>query len=263
MRYLLLIFTIGVSSFLFSQNFAFDIENQKTEVEDNSFNAQWAGMEIGFISTNRTDEWQNLFLQSVVFNFNVIEYKLPIFKQYLGLTTGLGFNTRQYSFTTDYSLVSTNGITSLQTGNPHLYDSMASVKRSQFNLGYVQVPLLLDFATKQRGKGSFYIAAGVIGGIRLYGNHTLEGTYSNQDKFRQVIRNKGAFNANLFTADATVRIGYSGLGIFGNYSLLSMFKKDSAPSIAPFTVGISLNFDYGSDEKSDESEKEEDFNIDF
>lgn len=245
------IIALFLSGFIFSQEFAVDVKKESEEVNDNSYNAQWAGMDFGFISTNRSDEWENKMFSSIIFNLNFVEYKLPIYKQYLGLTTGLGMGFREYRFQTDYSLVKNGDISTMEMGNPHLYDTMANVSRSSLNLGYFHLPILLDFATKQRGTRSFYVACGVVGGIRYYGNHSQRGEYSNGDKFNNVIRNKGAFNTNLLTLEATARIGYGQFGLFANYSLNGLFKNGAAPTINPFNVGISLNFDYNDDEPID------------
>jgi len=162
----------------------------------------------------------------------------------LGLTTGLGCNFRTITFQNQYAMVSTDSTISLQTGNPTLYDSLASIKYSTFNQGFVQVPLLLDFSTKTRQAKSFSIAAGVIGGLRMYANHQLRGKYSNGDKFNNQMRDDKRFHSNLLNLDATVRIGYGALGVYGTYSLTSLFKKDAARTINPFCIGISFNVDY-------------------
>ncbi|MFM8244066.1 MAG: outer membrane beta-barrel protein, partial [Crocinitomicaceae bacterium] len=185
------------------------------ESSDKKINANWGGLDFGFVSTNSSDEWGNKILQSSSFGLNVVEYKLPIFKQYIGLTTGLGFNFRTIAFQNQYAMVSTDSTISLQTGNPTLYDSLASIKYSTFNQGFVQVPLLLDFSTKTRQAKSFSIAAGVIGGLRMYAFHQLRGKYSNGDKFNNQMRNDKFYHSNLFNLDATVRIGYGAIGVFG------------------------------------------------
>lgn len=221
---------------------------------DKRMNANWGGFDFGFVSTNGSDEWSNKALQSSSFGLNLFEYKLPIFKQYLGLTTGLGFNFRTIAFQNQYAMVSTDSTISLQTGNPTLYDSLAAVKFSTFNQGFLQIPLLLDFSTKTRQAKSFSIAAGVVGGLRMYANHELRGKYSNGDKFANQMRDDKRFHSNLLNLDATVRVGYGAIGIFGTYSLTSLFHKEAAPKINPFSVGLSINIDYGEDNDSPKDE---------
>jgi hypothetical protein len=221
---------------------------------DKRMNANWGGFDFGFVSTNGSDEWSNKALQSSSFGLNLVEYKLPIFKQYLGLTTGLGLNFRTIAFQNQYAMVSTDSTISLQTGNPTLYDSLASVKFSTFNQGFIQIPLLLDFSTKTRQTKSFSIAAGVVGGLRMYANHELRGKYSNGDKFANQMRDDKRFHSNLLNLDATVRVGYGAIGVFGTYSLTSLFHKEAAPKINPFCIGFSINIDYSEDNDSPKDE---------
>jgi hypothetical protein len=221
-------------------------------------NANWASLDFGFVSTNSSDEWSNRVAQSSSFGLNLIEYKFPIFKQYLGITTGLGFNFRTIAFQNQYTMISTDSTITLQTGNPTLYDSLATIKYSYFNQGFIQIPVLLDFSTKPRQAKSFSIAAGVVGGLRMYSNHVLRGKYSSGDKFTNQTIDDKKFHSNLVNLDATVRIGYGAFGIYGTYSLTSLFHKNAAPKINPFCIGISLNIDYkGVDDDEKEIEETE------
>ena len=224
------------------------------ESSDKPMNANWGGFDFGFVSTNSSDEWSNKVLQSSSFGLNLFEYKLPIFKQYLGLTTGLGFNFRTITFQNKYAMVSTDSTILLQEGNPTLYDSLASIRYSTFGQGFLQVPLLLDFSTKTRQAKSFSIAAGVVGGLRMYAVHQLRGKYSNGDKFNNQMRDDKRFHSNLLNLDATVRLSYGAFGLYGTYSLTSLFHKDAAPKMNPFCIGISLNVDYNEESDSPKDE---------
>ena len=212
-----------------------------TSDEKNLYNAQWEGFDIGFMSTNKSAQWSNKVLQSTSLGLNVFEYKIPLFKQYIGITTGLGFNFKTYTFGDDYSFMSTDSTIDLVTGNPSLYDASATVKYSTLNQGFFQIPLLLDFSTKKSQKKSISIAVGVVGGIRLFTNHRLQGKYSNGDKFNNVIRDNKYFHANLLSLDGMVRVAYGAYGLFGSYSLNGLFKKDAVEKISPISIGLSFN----------------------
>ena len=145
-----------------------------TSDEKNLYNAQWQGMDFGFISTNKSEQWSNKVIQSSSIGLNLFEHKIPLFKQYIGITTGLGFNFKTFTFDDDYSFMSTDSTIDLVTGNPLLYDINSTVKYSTLNLGFFQIPLLLDFSTKKSQKKSISLAVGVVGGIRLFTNHRLQ-----------------------------------------------------------------------------------------
>jgi hypothetical protein len=222
------------------------------ESSDKPMNANWGAFDFGFVSTNSSDEWSNKVFQSTSIGLNLIEYKWPVFKQ-LGITTGLGFNFRTITLQNQYTMVSTDSTITLESGYPTLYDTLASIKYSTFNQGFLQIPVLLDFSTKTRQSKALSISAGVIGGLRMYANHQLQGKYSNGDKFTNQMRDDKKFHSNLLNLDATLRVGYGAIGVYGTYSLTSLFQKDAAPKINPFCVGISFNIDYNED--SDEEDE--------
>ena len=212
-----------------------------TSDEKNLYNAQWQGFDIGFMSTNKSAQWSNNVLQSTSLGINIFEYKIPLFKQYIGITTGLGFNFKTYTFGDDYSFMSTDSTIDLVTGNPSLYDASATVKYSTLNQGFFQIPLLLDFSTKKSQKKSISLAVGVVGGIRLFTNHRLQGKYSNGDKFNNIIRDNKYFHTNLLSLDGIVRVAYGPIGLFATYSLNGLFKKDAVEKISPICIGVSFN----------------------
>lgn len=221
------------------------------ESTDKPMNANWGAFDFGFVSTNSSDEWSNKVFQSTSIGLNLIEYKWPVFKQ-LGITTGLGFNFRTITLQNQYTMVSTDSTITLESGYPTLYDTLASIRYSTFNQSFLQIPVLLDFSTKTRQAKALSISAGVIGGLRMYANHQLQGKYSNGDKFTNQMRDDKKFHSNLLNLDATLRVGYGAIGVFGTYSLTSLFHKDAAPKINPFCVGISFNIDYNEDSDEDD-----------
>ncbi|NBW30706.1 MAG: hypothetical protein EBR35_05540 [Flavobacteriales bacterium] len=226
-----------------------------TSDEKNLYNAQWQGFDIGFMSTNKSDQWSNKIIQSTSIGLNVFEYKIPLFKQYIGITSGLGFNFKTYTFGDDYSFISTDYKIDLVTGNPSLYDASATVKYSTLNLGFFQIPLLLDFSTKKSQKKSISLAVGVVGGIRLFTNHRLQGKYSNGDKFNNVIIDNKYFHTNLLSLDGMVRVAYGPFGLFGTYSLNGLFKKDAVEKISPISIGVSFNAQKTGSKKSRKEKK--------
>ena len=93
--------------------------SEPDEKEDTpSYEAHWAGMDIGSTILMNADFgtdfsggtwldnpwWENDIINSSTLSFNMFEYKLPIFKQYLGLTTGFGYRNTNISFRNNYRL---------------------------------------------------------------------------------------------------------------------------------------------------------------
>jgi hypothetical protein len=212
-----------------------------TSNKKNLYNGQWQGFDFGFMSTNKSTQWSNNILQSTSIGLNVFEHKIPLFKQYIGITTGFGFNIKTYTFGDAYSFLSSDSTIDLVKGNPSLYDASATIKSSALNLGFFQIPLLLDFSTKKSQKKAISLAVGVVGGIRLFTNHRLQGKYGNGDRFNNVIRDNKYFHTNLLSLDGMVRVAYGAYGLFGSYSLNGLFKKDAVEKISPISIGVSFN----------------------
>jgi len=247
------------SNLSFSQKIKTTINSRvdsTTSDEKNLYNAQWQGFDIGFISTNKSEQWSNKVIQSTSIGFNIFEHKIPLFKQYIGITTGLGFNFKTFTFGDDYSFESTGSTIDLVTGNPSLYDASATVKYSTLNQGFFQIPLLLDFSTKKSQKKSISLAVGVVGGIRLFTNHRLQGKYSNGDKFNNIIRDNKYFHTNLLSLDGIVRVAYGPIGLFATYSLNGLFKKDAVEKISPICIGVSFNVQKTGSKKNQEDNED-------
>ena len=233
------------------------------EKEDKpSYEAHWAGMDIGstilinadfgtdFSSGTWLDNpwWENDIINSSTFSFNMFEYKLPIFKQYLGLTTGFGYRNTNISFRNNYRL-SYNEDDVFGEIIDEEEESISEIKRNYLSAHYFTVPLLLEFATKVKGKKSFYFNTGVVGGVRFASSTTLKGKYDNGDKFTNVRRAK--YNMNPIFLDASFRIGYGAFGLFGTYSLTTMFKTGAnTQAVHPLRVGVTWNWHYSGDDKS-------------
>lgn len=236
-------------------------------VKKQSYEAHWAGMDVGSVILMNADFgtdfsgytwldnpwWENDIVNSSTLSFNMFEYKLPIFKQYLGLTTGFGYRNTNISFRNNYRLTYDQDNVYAQSINLE-EEKISEIKRNYLSAHYFTVPLLLEFATKVEGKKSFYFNAGVVGGVRFASSTTLKGKYDNGDKFTNVRRAK--YNLNPFLLDASFRIGYGAFGLFGTYSLTTMFKTAAyTQAVHPLRLGITWNWHYSAE--SNKSKKAE------
>lgn len=205
--------------------------------------AHWAGVDFGFTvlmndaggSTFPADPYlKNDIARSHVWNFNILEHKFKIVKEYVGLTTGLGFSLNQVSFDNNFILGTSSDSTFA------IQDTIIGYDKNKIRATYLTVPLLLEFNTNKNNDKGFYLAAGVVGGLRIASRyktvHKMDG-----EKVKAV--QKGDYNLNPFKLDATVRLGYGTFGAFASYNLLPLFESGSMASVAyPLTAGLTLNF---------------------
>jgi TonB family protein len=229
---------------------SFDLEGEGEfdDSDEPKYDAHWAGFDLGFVSMFRLNEqtnsrfdtdfgtndyWQIDPVKSLAINVNFLEYKFPIFKQYLGLTTGLGYGLTSLGLRNNYLIQHSNDTVFCVS------DTIQSYKTSSLTMHRFTMPLLLEFATKPGAKKSFYLAAGVIGAWRFASTSNQTGKYANGDKFNNTTSSR--FNLQNFSLDATIRAGFGIFGAFAEYSLTPLFNKGSTIAIYPIRFGITIN----------------------
>ena len=124
----------------------------KGDDEKTTYDGHWAGFDFGtlilmsdLLKTDfvANDYWKNNVARSAVFNFNFFDYKFPIIKQYLGLTTGLGWNFTTIGLTKNYDIAHTSDTIFAVVNTSQNY------RANTLNVQYITIPLLLEFATKK------------------------------------------------------------------------------------------------------------------
>ena len=204
--------------------------------------AHWAGLDFGFsllLDENRENNfsdhpyWKNDAAKSQVWNLNVFEHKFNFGTPYVGLTTGMGFSFTSVAFKDNYVIRSTPDSVYA------VIDTATNYSKNKLKATYLTVPLMLEFNTSRDEDKSFYLAAGVVGGVRLASKTKRQGEIDGKE-FKEKV--KAPFNLNPFKLDAAVRFGYADWGVFANYSLLPLFDQGKTIELYPLTFGLSLNF---------------------
>lgn len=205
------------------------------------FDGNWGGMMIGFNNYLDANATMNVpvgyefleadFTQSRTFALNLLEKNFSLYKNKLGITTGLGFQWYNYNFTKNVQLFANqsaiNGM--FDTINPTTY------KKSKLAYTMLNIPLLLEFQTNpNHNQKSFHLNAGLIFGVKLC-SHTKTII---EDGAQTKITVNDDFNLNPIRLDATASIGYDFINLFASYSLTPLFKKNQGPKLYPFTAGI-------------------------
>lgn len=204
--------------------------------------AHWAGLDFGVtmlmndnFENNFTNNpyWNNDAARSQVWNLNIMEHKFNFGTPYVGLTTGLGFSFTSVAFRDNYLVQSTADTVFA------VMDTVNTYSKNKLKASYLTVPLMLEFNTNADEDRSFYLAAGVVGGVRLTSKLKRNGEFGGTE-FEERI--KGNYNLNSFKLDAAARLGYGNWGVFANYSLLPLFDDGKTVEVYPLTFGLSLNF---------------------
>jgi len=228
------------------------------------FNGHWGGFGLGlngYVNSDfnmdfaPADKYLDLEMaKSISVHLNLIEQNFSLTRnQKLGVLTGLGLEWHNYHFSNSTYLETSSGTTAIEG----YYIDGISIKKSKLLVVDLVVPAILEFQTKSGPSSkSAHIGVGVIGGLRI-GSHSKI-YYNNTNTVFNLLDENGTFvktetstsnakykerndfHLNPFKLDATVRIGWGIINIWGNYSLIEMFKKNQGPELYPWSIGITL-----------------------
>lgn len=202
----------------------------------------WNGFEIG---VNGLLDYKNTldvppgsdflelnYAKSIHFGINLFEKNFHIYKNYVNLVTGFGFDFKHYALKNNVTLNADASYLDASS-DPVKYD------KNTLNVSYIKAPLMLEFNSGKNSNHNFHIAAGVQFEYRIHS--VLKQRYDQNDK-RYRIKQRDDFNLEPFLYNATVRVGYNNVTLFANYNLNRLFKKDKGPQAYPFTAGVNFNF---------------------
>lgn len=200
------------------------------------FNPYWKGVDMGLNmmlgpGQNMDFSGEYAFLEqrptkSWTFNFNIADVGIAFSRSHVaGLYTGVGLGMNNYSFNDPIRLVK---------GEDHLEAEYltAPVKKSKLGVLYVQAPLMLEV----RPARNFFIAAGVMGGVRVDAWTKIK----YQDKQKEKVHSD--YYLNRFKLDATLRAGSGDAGFFASFNLLPLFAEPQGPTTHTLNVGFSMIF---------------------
>lgn len=205
----------------------------------NKFKGHWGSFDIGFNGFLNNEHTLNLptkynFLdlklnKSISIAFGIFKQNINIYKNHIGLQTGIGFEINNYRFGNTITLFPD----SLQIYGYN--NSTFNFTKSKLVVNYLTVPLLLEYQTNNKSeKNSFHIGGGIIFGLRV-ASYTKQ-VYNKNDN-KQILRLHDDFHISPFKYELTARIGWNGMNLFANYAISELFKNNKGPVLHPYTIG--------------------------
>ncbi|MES2566001.1 MAG: DUF2807 domain-containing protein [Bacteroidota bacterium] len=187
----------------------------------------------GSFSMPKGQEYMALnYGKSLNFQLN-LEKDIHLYKNYVNLVLGLGFEWNQYEFSNKTRLNPDSAYTYGVIDSSNIYN----YKKNRLKTTFVNVPVLLEFNTNKNPKKAFHIAVGAIGGYKL-GSRTRQilELKGNDIKFIK----KDDYNINPFRVNAHASIGYHNFTLYADYALTPLFENGKGPELYPFTIGVKI-----------------------
>ena len=169
-------------------------------------------------------------LQSFNIHLNPLQKRFSILKDYIGLTTGLGFNWKRYDLLNTGVHILAGAKDSLIITNTGL-----NYEKSTLRTSYLQIPLMLELQFKNSKSKVWHMNMGVVGKLKL-GNSWMYRTSNS----RTVVKDDFLFNP--FLLSGQVSIGYENVNVFSEIGLTNLFKRTSNYSMRNFSAGIMFSF---------------------
>jgi hypothetical protein len=203
------------------------------------FKGMWPDIEAGFnnyldntgkIASNAGSKKLELkTYSSFEFTWNITKTSFKLYKDKLGIFTGIGLTFNNYYFKNQIKFLKDT------TPNQFVYDTTSSFKRNKLAITYLNIPLILDYQVKV-GQSRFHISAGVTGSIKT--GSRIKQAGGDHDKHVY----KGSYQLSPYKLQGTLRIGYGSFDIYTNYSFTKLFKTNKGPELYPISFGIGIDF---------------------
>lgn len=247
-------FKLGNTEFIIIDNDTIKVESNDEDPGDGGHHhdhkhdrdklTYWSGFEVG-VNMLMNNQFQSNFNEphleidpasSFVYNFNILEFRVPFGTPHVGLVTGIGFTNSRFGFKDPYLRLNATGDSTFGVIDSSL---VSGFTRNQLRVSYFNIPLLLQFNTSKNPKRNFHVALGAIGGVRIGSKVKYKYDVLGGEADEKV---KGRYNLNPFYAALTARVGFRNFGVFANFDMLPLFESDKSRVAKPLTFGASFHF---------------------
>lgn len=207
-----------------------------------SMEPHWAGIGWGFANiSNQNYKLNNISGISLKsessneFFFNLIEKIIPIYRNNIGITTGLGFDWRNYFLDMNTHLLEVNGVTDI-------YPAPAGVEYeySRLRTFHITIPLMLEWQPAFGKNQKCFVSAGVIGGVNTFASYKVKYKDANGNSVTNV--ESEGLNVAPLSLDFCGQLGYGAFSLYGKYSPFSIFQSQKGPNVQSVSLGAVLNF---------------------
>lgn len=168
--------------------------------------------------------------RSYEFNYNMIEHITPIFFHFLGVSSGVGFSWRNYYLDNKAYFKEENNLVTVVAGDP-----TNKYKYSRLSNWYLTIPVMLELQLFKSSKYKPYLAAGVVGDVRLATSNKTK--YVNATGSTMHTSQRG-MNVLPLSMDYVAQAGMGKVSIYAKYSPVSIFETGKGPDVQHASIGF-------------------------
>ena len=170
------------------------------------------------------------YARSRAFGIGILSDVVPLIKERLYLSTGIGFTWNGYHFENNVNISTSNDYTLFTE------DTLTNNSKYKLRVTYLEVPFILR---SQFGnlKHPFGVQVGLIAGLRVGSIIKQKYSIDGSDHKNRIADN---YNLSPFKLDYIIRLTFSNVGFYGRYSVTTLFEKDKSLAVYPFSVGVTV-----------------------
>lgn len=213
-----------------------------TKKKKNQMVSHWGGIGIGF--ANIADPSLNMTEVNGVsidagssheWFINLSGGVLPLYRNNLGITSGVGISWLNLRLDKNTHLVDVDGVTGVYSAPEDIQYSLSRLIVTRIN-----IPLMLEWQPTIAGRHKAFISAGLVGGVKTYSSYKVK--YKDQEGNKVGKLEDRGLNTAPLSLDYMVQAGYDDLVIYAKYSQFSLFQSDKGPGVRTVSLGIMLCF---------------------
>jgi hypothetical protein len=202
----------------------------------------WAGIGWGFANITNSAFKMNIVdgvsvkaEESNQWFFNLTEKIIPIYRNNIGITTGLGFSWSRFYLDNNTHLMEINNIT-------NVYDAPRDIhyEYSRLRIASINIPLLLEWQPTFGTNHRFFLSAGVVGGINISASSKVKYTDVNGDTVKD--EEYRGLNTAPLSLDYMAQVGYRNMSVYAKYSPFSIFQDGKGPNVRAVSLGLFMHF---------------------
>jgi hypothetical protein len=158
-------------------------------------------------------------------NIWIVQQKASLYKNYLNLKYGVGFEMYNFRFEQPISFS--------KPPNSNINFDNVTFSKNKLFVEYLTVPVQLNFQSNPDNSRSFYASLGVSTGYLLQ-SHTKQ---ISTERGKQKVN--GNFNLNNFKMATIGELGIGNIRLYGSFNTTNLFDKNLTHfDMTPFAVGV-------------------------